>query len=106
MWSCESKENYLNTLKSDHFEHKWEKYAEIDHSDPNIAVKYISGALISAAEKTKVKCVRRDNNKDPPWFDDSCNNLKNNIRALGRRVKKNSGDSDVRGGVIFGKKET
>ncbi len=105
VWSCESRQNYLNTLKSDYFERKWERYIEIDHSDPNIAVKYISETLISAAEKTKIKCVKRDNHKDPPWFDDSCNNLKNNIKSLGKNVKKDPKNSDLKRELFSEKKK-
>ena len=105
VWSCESRQNYLNTLKSDYFERKWERYIEIDHSDPNIAVKYISETLISAAEKTKTKCVKRDNHKDPPWFDDSCNNLKNNIKSLGKNVKKDPKNSDLKRELFSEKKK-
>ena len=72
VWSSESKNKYLETLKSDDVQIKWEKCVELDHSDPNIAVNYISGVLVGAAERAKIRSVRGTSGGDPPWFDDDC----------------------------------
>ena len=46
VWTSEGKDKYLETLKSDNFQVKWEGYAEIDHSDPNIAVNCQCGGEV------------------------------------------------------------
>ena len=44
---------------TDEFQTKWDGYIEIDQSDPNKGVNYISEHLINAANKAKIKFVRK-----------------------------------------------
>ena len=105
VWSSESKNKYLETLRSDDFQIKWEKCVELDHSDPNIAVNYISGVLVGAAERAKIRSVRGASGGDPPWFDDDCRCLKDSIRSLGKGVRREPGSVDLRGKLFSEKKK-
>ena len=41
------------------FQSKWDKCAEVDHSNPNNAVNYISDVLMNAADKAKIKYAKQ-----------------------------------------------
>lgn len=88
VWSCEGKQKFLDTITTAEFQAKWDECIKIDHSDPNNAVKYISEVLISAADRAKIKCVKRQEQRDPPWFDKTCQDLKYNIKKLGKKVQR------------------
>ena len=78
----------MNSLQSQYFQTKLDRFSEVDLSDPNLAVSYITDVLINVAEKTKLKSVKRNMDKDPPWFNDPCRDIKDNIKRLGKKVKK------------------
>ena len=69
IWSPESREKFHNLIKTDEFQGKFEKCFELDRSDPNNLVDYITKILTTAAEKCKIKHVKQKNHVDSPWFD-------------------------------------
>ena len=85
IWSPDSKEDFLNTIKTDEFQGKLEKCFELDRSDPNNLVEHITEVLTTAAEKCKIKYVKQKHHKDPPWFDKTCRDLKEKIKSFGEK---------------------
>ena len=79
-------------ISSPEFKFKLDKSVEVDHSDPNLLVNYVTDVLVNAAEKAKVKYRRCNNMNDPPWFDKSCRDLKDSIPQVVKfgRIQKKS----------------
>ena len=44
---------------TDEYQTKWDGFVEMDQSDPNTAVNYISEHLISAVDKANIKFFKR-----------------------------------------------
>ena len=105
VWSEESKTKYLDLLSTAEFTGKWEKYDEIDHSDPNLAVNYVSEVLVEAADRMKAKFVKANDTNDPPWFDRTCKELKDCIRDLGKKIRKNPRNDNLKKTLTTKKKE-
>ena len=105
VWPAEEKQKYMNSLQSQYFQTKLDRFSEVDLSDPNLAVSYITDVLIDAAEKTKLKSVKRNIDKDPPWFNDSCHDIKDNIKRLGKKVKKEPKNDHIRRELFSEKKK-
>ena len=55
MWKDDSKENFLTCLNSPEVKLKLDQSIEIDHSDPNLLVNYISDLLIDIAGMANIK---------------------------------------------------
>ena len=91
-------------ISSPEFRIQFDKSAQLDHSDPNILVKYVTDLLISAAEKAKTKYRTSNSKKDPPWFDKSCIELKDSIKTLGAKIRKNPKDKSLKS-ILFEKKK-
>ena len=96
VWSEESKAKFLQILNTAEFTGKLEKYDEVDHSDPNLAVNYVSQVLVEAADRTKIKYVKANETNDPPWSDRTCKELKDCIRDLGKKIRKNPRDVNLK----------
>ena len=92
-------------IGSPKFESKFDRSVEIDHSDPNLLVNFVTDVLIDAAEKVKVKHRRYNSNNDPPWFDKSCRELKNSIKILGAMIRKNTTNKSWKSELYAKKKE-
>ena len=105
VWSEESKAKYLELISTAEFLGKWDKIDQIDHSDPNLAVNYVSEVLVEAADKMKAKFVKEHDNQDPPWFDSSCKELKDSIRDLGKMIRKNPRYDNLKKKLSVRKKE-
>ena len=105
VWSEESKTKYLELISSAEFLGKWDKIDEIDHSDPNLAVNYVSEVLVEAADRIKAKFVKGHDNQDPPWFDSSCKEMKDSIRDLGKMIRKNPRNDNLKTTLSAKKKE-
>ena len=104
IWSEESKAKYLELISTTEFKIKWDKIDEIDHSDPNLTVNYVSEVLVEAADRTKAKYVKDLNSNDPPWFDSSCKELKDSIRDLGKMIRKNPRNDNLKATLSAKKK--
>ena len=105
IWSEESKQNFCTLIGTPEFNSKWDKSIEIDHSDPNLLVNYVTEVLISAADKAKIKYCKRNNKDDPPWFDKSCQVLKDSIKNLGTKIRNNPKDNSHKSSLFAKKKE-
>ena len=88
VWSSISKQKFLNIIKDTEFLNKLESIIELDNTNPENIVKQLSNFLIEAAEKAKIKTLRETGEKKPPWFDKSCRKLKEDIKSLGRAIKR------------------
>ena len=97
--------SFLKMIKTDDFQVKWESSLELDYSDPNNVVNYITDILTSAADKAKIKTVKKGCQGDPPWFDQSCQELKENIKALGKKIKSDPKNSMYRTQLTSEKKD-
>ena len=105
VWSEESKAKYFELINTAEFQGKWNKIDEIDHSDPNLAVNHVSEVLVEAADRMKAKFVKSHDNQDPPWFDSSCQNMKDGIRDLGKMIRKNPRNDNLKATLSSRKKE-
>ena len=54
MWTDDSKENFLACLNSPNVKLKLDQSIEVDHSDPNLLVNYVSDIIIDTAKMAKV----------------------------------------------------
>ena len=105
VWTERSKENYFAMIDSPEFKVKLDKSVEVDHSDPNLLINYISVVLVDAANKAKIKYRKCDSTNNPPWFDKSCQDLKENIKSLGSKIRKNCKDQSLKSELYAKKKE-
>ena len=65
--------------------------------DPINLAKSIKDILISTAKKCNVKEKKVcKENINPPWFDSECTKIKNHVRQLGNKLKKDSGNPLIR----------
>ena len=105
IWSPDSKEDFLNTIKTDEFQGKLEKCFELDRSDPNNLVEHITEVLTTAAEKCKIKYVKQKHHKDPPWFDKTCRDLKEKIKSFGKKIRKEPKNAALKTELFTDKKK-
>ena len=91
-------------MNSEGFQHKLDKSYELDHSDPNNLVNHITEVLTTAAEKCKIKHVKQKEQKDPPWFDKSCRELKEKIKSLGKKVRGDPKNKSLKNELYTDKK--
>ena len=103
--SEDSKSNYLPMISSPEFEIKFNKSVEVDHSDPNLLVNYVTEVLLDAAKKAKVKYRKCNSANDSPWFDKSCRELKNSVKSLGTKIHQNAKDPSLKSELYSKKKE-
>ena len=87
------------------FKAKLDKCIEVDHSDPNLLVNYVTDVLVTAAAKAKVKFRKYNSSNDPPWFDKHCRDLKSDIKILGSDIRKNSKNQILKSNLYAKKKE-
>ena len=66
---------------------KLDNSPKLNYNNLNEAVDYITDILVEVAEKAKIKSVRKKGQDDPPWFDESCKKLKEDIRVLGKKIR-------------------
>ena len=104
IWDEGSKERFANVIKTPDYDAKWEKSAEIDHSDPNLLVNYVSEVLLCAADTAKVKYCKRSDTNDPPWFDKSCRDLKDSVSRLGKKIRQSPKDQNLKSELTSQKK--
>ena len=105
LWTEESKLNFLNLLQTDEFNARLDRANEIDQSDPNLLVNHVSEVLVSAAELNKTKFCKGNETNDAPWFDRSCREMKENIKNLGKNLRKRPKDENLRTTLFKKKKE-
>ena len=53
----------------------------------------------------KAKYVKGNDSNDPPWFDSSCKELKDSIRDLGKKIRKNPRNDNLKATLAARKKE-
>ena len=75
------------------------------HSDPNLLVTYVTDILVSAANETKIKFRKDNSTNDPPWFDKPCRDLKSSIKLLGKKIRRNSNDQNLKTELYANKRE-
>ena len=85
MWSEKGKTKFSNILKTAAFQNKVAKCVDLNYAEPNSVVNYISDTLIEAAEKAEIKTRRYSQEQDPPWFDNPCKRLKQDIKNVGEK---------------------
>ena len=59
----------------------------------------ITDLLIKTAEKAKVKIATKKKsavNNNPPWFDKTCSEIKNEIKSIGRKLKGDPNNATIR----------
>ena len=105
VWSDESRKKFSETINSEGFQHKLDKCYELDHSDPNNLVNHITEVLTTAAEKCKIRHVKQKEQKDPPWFDKSCRELKEKIKSLGKKVRGDPKNKSLKNELFTDKKK-
>ena len=105
IWSDESKNDFLTTISNPDFQSKLDGSVEVDHSDPDLLVSYVTGVLLDAAIKAKVKHRKCNSTNDPPWFDKSCRELKTSIKTLGTKIRRNAGDVSLKSELYAKKKQ-
>ena len=90
VWSNEGKEKFAEQLKTPINNEKLKTALSLDYTDPSKVVDYLTDFLINVADKAKIKTVPKHSQgvKDPPWFDEICAKLKNEIKVLGKRIKR------------------
>ena len=105
IWSENSKSSYLEMISSPEFEERLDKCVEVDHSDPNLLVNYVTDVLTDAAKKAKINVRKYNSMNDPPWFDKSCRDLKNDIKRLGTKIRNSQKDKPLKSELYTKKKE-
>ena len=81
IWSSTGRQKFIHTIKTEKFQQKLEASLQMDYTHPNNVVNHISDVLINAAEIAKVKSTRQKEHGDPPWFNDLCRKLKQDIKS-------------------------
>ena len=91
-WQTGDTEMFLEALNSPEIDDKLSEILNLDHSNPNHIVDPLTEVLLKTANKAGVKTKTYLKNKfsnDPPWFDKTCTKMKNEIKTMGKRVRKN-----------------
>ena len=102
IWNDKADETFRAKLDSSEFKEEVKKIlsAEDNPSLPQDIQDLLTGAADSCdIKKTKVrKCT-----PDPPWFDLECKSLKNNIRQLGKTLRKEPYNTAIRESLYIDK---
>ena len=90
VWSEQSKKDFFNQLSNPETLNQIENITNLHTHDPVMMASCITEILTKTAKETKVKTVRKKENNvnNPPWFDKSCEKLKNEIKILGKEIKR------------------
>ena len=98
IWSNEGLTKFRNALESPNIQGKLNSILALDDTNPNQIVGTLSELLIDVAEKVKIKKAKKSSRDDrnPPWFNETCYNMKNDIRSLGKKLKQDSSNPSVK----------
>ena len=97
-WSDKGKNDFLYHLKNPDTIHQIDNITNFYTHDPNTMISALTEILIHTAKEAKVKTVKiKDKNvKNPPWFDYPCVKLKNEIKCLGNKIKRDPHNLELR----------
>ena len=76
VWSDIGKLKFSNMIKTAEFRNKLDSSLLLNYTEPDSVVNFISNTLIEAAEKANIKTKKNRGEKDPPWFDKPCKDIK------------------------------
>ena len=90
IWSDKSKNDFLTQLSKPNTIHQIEIITTLYTNDPIKMVSSLTEILIKTAKEAKVKTVEKKRNtaENPPWFDNTCEKLKKEIKSLGKQIRR------------------
>ena len=97
IWNDKQKQNFEAHLTSHKIKNKIEQWLHAEEFEPIKVVGEIKDTILKVAENCNLK--KRglfEINPSPPWFDNQCLKIKNDIKILGNKLKKLKGDAEVR----------
>ena len=103
IWRTGDTDQFLETLKSPEIHKRLTEILYLDQSTPNDIVDPLTEVLLESAEKAGVKAKTHSKRKlsnDPPWFDKTCNKMKNEIKSMGKKVKKDSSSQTLKSDLL------
>jgi hypothetical protein len=80
VWSESGIEKFKEELQKPENKDKLQNAFSLDYIDPSKVVDYLTDLLILISKS-------QQKSNDPPWFDEECVKLKNEIKALGKKRK-------------------
>ncbi len=105
IWNEEGNEKFSKILSSPTFKTKVHRLMTMSEH-PSLAQE-VEDLLKEAANVSSIRKThsRKTHNNNPPWFDQQCSNLKEEIRGLGKHLKSNPHDTRTREKIYFQKKK-
>ena len=90
IWSEKSKNDFCKQLNTPVTIHHIENTTTLHTHDPIKMVSDLTEILIKPAIEVKVKTVekKKKNAENPPWFDNSCEELKTEIKSRGKEIRR------------------
>ena len=90
IWSEKGKEKFKEELQKEANKNKLHNALSLDFGDPSKVVDHLTNLLINVADAAKIKSKSKFSQTFtyPPWFDEECVRLKNEITTLGKERKR------------------
>ncbi len=103
IWHSNDTERFLEVLKLPEIDEKLTNILNLDYVNPNNVVDPLTEVLLKTADKAKVKTKsypKKIYSNDPPWFDMTCMKMKNEIKLMGKKVRKEPLNSNFKSELI------
>ncbi len=106
IWDMDAKAEYEKGLKSAPVEERIQNLLNNQSNEPIHIAGEIRDILLKNCTDSNIKKKknRTDGNNNEPWFDKECKNSKDNIRKLGKTLRKDPKDKGVRSELMSQKK--
>ena len=87
-WSDKGKNDFFNQLNNPDTLNQIENITTLHTNDPIKMVSGLTKILIKTAKEAKINTVekKKKNTENPPWFNNSCEELKSEIKSLGKEI--------------------
>ena len=104
-WKENSKEKFEAKLLSNAIKNKVEHLLNHDETEPTELAKEIKNILLNIATNCKLKRTKSKlKNKTRPWFDKECLDTKKQIGKLGKSLRQNPQNIEIRNELFYKKK--
>ena len=99
LWQTKDIDSFLESLKLPESDKRLTDIYNLEYTNLNNVVDQLNHVLLQTAEKAKIKTKKYTghfSSKQPPWFDKHCTELQKEIKTLGKNIKINPTNSDLK----------
>ena len=106
IWDERQKENFQSNLSSCLIKNKLETLVSTPNPNPELLYNEIKDTLLKTAKRCNLRKTKTNKaNVSPIWFDKQCSILKHEIQKLGKILKENPCDIEIRNALFNQKRQ-